>query len=88
MKQKLGKAGKKWKNKLQAHMEPGVDAASSGCDIHCYCTSDVCWDKYWAGLFISETKETKEEKSKSNSNTIPSYAGPQDNTAFLHFIAV
>lgn len=67
----IGKDRKEVENKLQAHTEPDADVASPGCDIHCYSTSDVCWDKYWAGLFISETKGTKERKTKSNRNCSP-----------------
>lgn len=66
MKESLGKAGKKWKTNYSHTQRLVQTKQAQRCDIRCCRIFDICWGSNWAGLFITGTKGTKQERSNSN----------------------
>jgi len=86
MKQKLGKAGKKWKTNSRLIQSLVQMKQAQASDIHCCCISDICWDNNWAGYSSQKQKGWNRKNQRAMEGGNPSYRAAQDNVAFPHFI--
>lgn len=68
-------------NKLQARTEPGVTFTVTAPLLSAGINTGL-------GYLSQKPREPKRKNQRAIETAIPSYAEPQDNTVFLHFIVV